>query len=455
MRTPPLILAVDDEPMNLEVYSGLLRREGYEVITAADGAEALRKARAKKPDLMLLDIVMPEVGGVEVCRRIKADASLGFFPVIIVTAKVGSGDVIAGLEAGADEYLTKPFDETALIARIRSMLRVKELTDTAAGQAAQLHKQSEDLREWNRKLERRVEQQLEQLQAVGRLRRFVPPQLVDALVSAGGEQLLESHRQEISVVCCRLCGFTAFAEVVEPEEMMSIVEEYHREMGELVFRYGGTIQHFSGESIVAFFNDPLPVADHPQRAVATAYAMRERMRSVTPRWMGSGHQLGFAAAVALGYATLGIVGFEERMEYAALGPVVTLCGRLCEQATDDQVLISQRVLAATSAFVEATPAGELRLSGFAKTVPAFDVRSIKEAAPPAANGEQLPGGLSRREVEVLRLVAAGKTNKEIAYQLFISKKTVDTHVANILQKISVSNRVEAAAYATQQGLVRP
>ncbi len=209
MRTPPCILVVDDEPINLDILRTRLAVHGYEILTATNGEEALAVATAQKPDLILLDIMMPKIDGIDVCRRLKADASLPFMPIILVTAKADSKDVVVGLEAGADEYLTKPVDQAALVARVKSMLRVKALHDTVQEQAAHLEAQSQQLADWNQTLEQRVQEQLAELERIGRLKRFFSPQLAELIVSSGGENLLESHRREITVVFCDLRGFTA------------------------------------------------------------------------------------------------------------------------------------------------------------------------------------------------------------------------------------------------------
>src|SRR2546425_1147131 len=277
MRTPPCILIVDDEPMNLDILQTRLAVHGYEILTATNGEEALTVANAQQPDLILLDIMMPKVDGIDVCRHLKADTPLPFMPIIMVTAKADSKDVVAGLEAGADEYLTKPLDQAALVARVKSMLRIKTLHDTVQEQAARLEAQSAQLTEWNRTLEQRVAEQLAELERVGRLKRFFSPQLAELVVSSGGERLLESHRREITVVFCDLRGFTAFSETAEPEEVMGVLREYHTALGTLIFRFEGTLEHFAGDGLMVVFNDPLPCADPPARARRMAVAMRRQM----------------------------------------------------------------------------------------------------------------------------------------------------------------------------------
>ena len=378
MRTPPRILIVDDEPINLDILQTRLAVHGYEILTATNGEEALTVATAQRPDLILLDIMMPKIDGIDVCRRLKADPSLPFMPIILVTAKADSKDVVAGLEAGAEEYLTKPIDQAALVARVKSMLRIKALHDTVQEQATRLEAQSEQLAEWNRTLEQRVADQLSELERVGRLKRFFSPQLAELIVSSGGEKLLESHRREITVVFCDLRGFTAFSETAEPEEVMGVLREYHTALGTLIFRFEGTLEHFAGDGIMVFFNDPLPCPDHEAQAVRMAAAMRQQMSELTDKWRKRGHRLGFGVGIAQGYATLGMIGFEGRGEYGAIGPVTNLAARLCSEAQDGQILISQRVYTAVEELVRAEPAGELSLKGFHKPVPTFNVMRMRE-----------------------------------------------------------------------------
>jgi adenylate cyclase len=378
VRTPPRILIVDDEPINLDILQTRLAVHGYEILTATNGEEALAVANAQQPDLILLDIMMPKMDGIDVCRHLKADASFPFMPIILVTAKADSRDVVIGLEAGADEYLTKPVDQAALVARVKSMLRIKALHDTAQEQAARLEAQSEQLADWNRTLERRVAEQLAQLERVGRLKRFFSPQLAELVVSSGGEKLLESHRREITVVFCDLRGFTAFSETAEPEEVMGVLREYHTALGTLIFRFEGTLEHFAGDGLMIFFNDPLPCPDHAAQAVRMTVAMRQQMDELIEKWRKRGHQLGFGVGIAQGYATLGMIGFEGRIEYGAIGPVTNLASRLCDEAHSGQILISQRIYAAVEELVEAEPVGELPFKGFHKPVPTFNVVELKQ-----------------------------------------------------------------------------
>jgi adenylate cyclase len=295
-----------------------------------------------------------------------------------VTAKADSKDIVAGLEAGADEYLTKPVDQAALVARVKSMLRIKALHDTVQEQAGRLEAQSAQLAEWNRTLEERVAEQLGELERIGRLKRFLSPQLAELIVSSGEERLLESHRREVTVVFCDLRGFTAFSETTEPEEVMGVLRVYHAVMGEQIFRFEGTLERFTGDGLMVFFNDPVPCPDPAARAVQMAVAMRDQVSELTETWRKRGHQLDFGVGIAQGYATLGKIGFEGRFDYAAIGTVTNLAARLCGEAGGGEILINQRVYAAVEELVKAEPRGELSLKGFARPVPAFNIVALKD-----------------------------------------------------------------------------
>ena len=385
MRTPPRILAVDDVPTNLEILKVRLEANGYEVVTAQDGEEALVRARELEPDLVLLDIMMPKLDGIAVLKQLKQETADRFVPVILVTAKADARDIVNGLEAGGDDYLTKPFEQAALLARVRSLLRTKDLHDTVKEQATKLKEQTEQLAGWNQQLEERVATQLAEIDRIGRLQRFLAPQVAQMIASSDApEQLLSSHRRDVSVVFCDLRGFTAFTETSEPEEVMAVLHDYHENLGGLIFQYEGTLDRFAGDGIMIVFNDPIPCADHTERAVRLALDMRDQVESLTKQWRRKGHDLGFGVGIATGYATLGQIGFEQRREYTAIGSVINLASRLCDEARPGQVIISQRAFGAVEQSVEAAPVGELSLKGFAKPVAAYEILRWREQSSPAA-----------------------------------------------------------------------
>src|SRR5215813_3555023 len=324
MRSPPRILIVDDNAANLDILRTRLAAQNYEILSAMDGDAALDAARQHLPDLILLDVMMPKRDGFEVCRLLKSDSTLPFMPIILVTAKGDTRDVVAGLECGGDEYLTKPVDHAALTARVKSILRIKALHD-------QVQEQARQLADWNRTLEQRVAQQLAELERVSRLKRFLAPQIAESVVCAVDEGLLESHRCEVAVVFCDLRGFTALAETAEPEEVMQVLREYHAALGEIIHRFQGTLERFLGDGLMVLFNDPIPCHDPAARAVRMAVGMRDRVAQLSERWRGYGHCLGFGVGIDQGFATLGRIGFEGRFDYTAIGTVANVASRLCDE----------------------------------------------------------------------------------------------------------------------------
>jgi adenylate cyclase len=370
MHNPPRILVADDNEDNRDILATQLADQNYEILQAADGEEALAVARSRLPDLILLDVMMPKLDGMEVCRQLKADGGLPFMPIILVTAKTDIKDVIVGLEAGAVEYLTKPVDQLAVVARVKSVLRIKELHDQVLSQAA-------ELASWSHTLEERVAKQVAEIERISRLKQFLPPQVANLIVSAGDERRWQSHRSAISVVSCDLRGFTAFAEISEPEELMILLQEYHATLGKVVDKFEGTVERFSGDGVLVVFNDPLPCPDPSERAVKMAVQMRDEMAALDAKWQKHGHELGFGMGIAYGYATVGCIGFEGRLQYSVIGKVANLACRLCDAARNGQILVDAKVYATVEGWAETEPAGELVLKGFHQPVKAFNVRRLK------------------------------------------------------------------------------
>jgi adenylate cyclase len=365
------VLVVDDLPQNVQLLDAILSPRGYVVVLAASGEEALETVVERQPDLVLLDVVMPGIDGYEVCRRLRERPATRFLPVVMLTAH-GDQEKVKAIEAGADDFLVKPFDQTELLARVRSLIRIKEYHDTIQAQAA-------ELAEWNQALEQRVREQVDELERIGRLKRFLSPQVVEVVMSSGDESFLAGHRGEIAVFFADLRGFTPFAETVEPEDLMAVLREYHAALGDEVSRFDGTLERFTGDGLMVFFNDPLPCPDAPGQAVRMAVAMRNRLDELEENWRRRGHELQFAAGIAQGYATLGVIGFQERLDYAAIGAVTNLAQRLCAHASGGQILISQRVYAATEEIAIAEPVGELTLRGFARPLLAYNVLGLNVA----------------------------------------------------------------------------
>ena len=371
MNPDPLILVVDDLAQNVRLLEAVLSPKGFRVAAASSGEQALDVLSKEHPDVVVLDILMPGMDGYEVCRRIRQDPGTAFLPVIMITAS-GEEEKIRAIEAGADDFVSKPFDQAELLARVRSLVRIKRYHDT-------IEHQADELAGWNRELEQRVQDQIEQLERVSRLRRFLPAQLADLIISSGDESFLHGHRREITVVCCDLRGFTTFAETAEPEDVWDILGEYHGALGDLVDRFEGTLERFTGDGLVVFFNDPLPCDDAPLRSVRMALAMRQRVQELADGWRQRGYELAFGVGIAQGYATLGRIGFAGRFDYASVGSVTNLAARLCAEAAPWQILITQRVNAAAEDLVVSRLVGELSLRGFSKPVRAFDVSGLDSA----------------------------------------------------------------------------
>ncbi|HUG05646.1 MAG TPA: response regulator [Candidatus Limnocylindria bacterium] len=375
MKRRPKILAVDDTPENLKLLDAILTTRGYELATAANGTAALEMIGTVQPDLVLLDIVMPGLNGYDVCRRLRDDPATRFLPIVMITAS-GDQERVQALEAGADDFIAKPFNQLELLARVRSLLRLKEYYDT-------IKQQSSELAEWNRTLEARVKDQVEEIERVSRLRRFLSPQIAELVLSQ--EALLQPHRREISVVFCDLRGFTTFSETAEPEESLAVLRDYHQAVGAAVFRHEGTLEHFAGDGVMVWFNDPVTQDDHALRAVGMALAVRTRMAELFEKWKKRGHALGFGAGIAMGHATLGRIGFEGRYDYGAVGNVTNLAQRLSAEAKPGQILVSQRVFSAIEGSVESESLGEVALKGYSRPVAAYSVLGLRALARPAVD----------------------------------------------------------------------
>lgn len=366
------ILVVDDIPHNVKLLADLFAAHGFEVCTAENGPEALERVARERPSLVLLDVVMPGMDGYEVCRSIRAQPETRLLPVVMVTALDPDEERVKGIEAGADDFLSKPIQTAEVVARVRSLLRIHDLHETVRQQAGQLA-------EWNQMLEERVERQVQELRRLERLKRFFSPQIAE-LVAGDGWGLLEPHRRDVTVVFIDLRGFTSFTETVAPEDLMGVLREYHDEMGQLVLKYEGTLERFSGDGIMIFFNDPVEIPNPEERAARMAAGMRAAVGSLRERWDRLGSRLGVSIGIASGYATLGSIGFEGRWDYAAIGSVTNLAARLCAVAEDGQILISDRVLSRVEELVDSAPLGELSLKGFHRPIRTHNVLAIHDGS---------------------------------------------------------------------------
>jgi len=364
------VLVVDDMPANVRLLEAILGPAGYSLLSAASGPRALELVVSELPDLVLLDVQMAGMNGYEVCRRIRENETTALLPVVMVTSH-DSEARIDGIRAGADDFVTKPFDQQELLLRVRSLVRIKRYHDTIRSQAV-------ELAELNSTLELRVSQQVEELERMARLRRFLSPTLAEVVMERG-DAVLESHRRELAVLFGDLRGWTDFSAATEPEEVMSVVGSYHAAMGELISTYEATVGWFAGDGLMVWFNDPIACDDPAERAVRMAVEMRDAMSALTAVWRKRGHELDFSLGVALGYATIGRIGFDGRYDYGAVGSVLNLASRLCDAAGPGQVVISQRVLSEVENLVEAEPLGGLELKGFVRPVEAYAVAALVRA----------------------------------------------------------------------------
>ncbi len=357
------ILVVDDQRSNAEMMAGVLKARGYSVYIALDGQQALEQVREIHPDLVVSDILMPGVDGYDLCRRLRSAPETALLPVILVTSLDAQRERIKGLEAGADDFLSKPVNWEELFARVRSLLRVKALQD--------------ELKDVNAKLAERVRDQVAQLERLSRLKRFFSKPVAEAIV-AGGEGLLEPHRREITAVFLDLRGFTAFTDRADPDEVMDLLRAYHATLGRTVDEYGGTLEHFAGDGVMIFFSDPLPIDRPAERALRMALALQQAFTPISEAWKKLGHEVGLGIGIAQGEATLGVIGFEQRWEYAAIGNVPNLAARLCGAARAGEIILDAQTETASAHMADTDPIGPLNLRGFAQPVAAFRLRAVSD-----------------------------------------------------------------------------
>jgi class 3 adenylate cyclase len=370
----PALLVVDDNEDNRYTLSLQLNVQGYHNIAiATNGHEALSVLHSKPFDLVLLDIMMPELNGYEVLERMRSSPELRNIPVIMISAIGELDSVVRCIELGAEDYLPKPFEPTLLRARVYASLERKRLHDQVVAQAAELASQAAELATWNKTLEQRVADQLGEIERMGKLRRFLSPQVADLIVASGMEKQLQSHRREITALFCDLRGFTSFSETSDPEDVMMLLRDYHAAIGQIIIKYGATLEHFAGDGVMLIFNDPLPIDKPELQAVRMALEMRDAIGTLTEKWRRLGHDIGFGIGISNGFATLGTIGFEGRFDYAAVGTVSNIASRLCDEAKPGQILISPRVLMAVEDTMKVEPVGELTLKGIRRPMTAYNV----------------------------------------------------------------------------------
>jgi len=369
MTTGAVALVVDDSSVNRMLLSRHLAGIGIDAREATDGRSALEVLREVGSDVavVLLDVEMPEMDGYETLATIKSDEGLRHLPVIMISAVDELDSVARCLEMGAADYLPKPFNPVILGARVRASLADKRLHDVEVAHA-----------EAQAMLVETIERQKAELS------RFLSPQVAALVSSAEGEQMLAGHRRETTAVFCDLRGFTSFSDQAEPEEVLGVLREYHAMMGTQIISHGGTLEHFAGDGMMVFFNDPVLQADHVERAVRMAMAMRDEFGALAAKWSKLGFDLGFGVGIATGYATIGRIGFEGRFDYGVVGTAVIVASRLSSAATANQILLNPRSHAAVEELVEAEPVGELELKGFARPIPTVNVVAARERLPVAS-----------------------------------------------------------------------
>ncbi len=355
------ILVVDDQRAIAEMMTGVLQGRGYEVLTAFDGETALRQVHAERPDLVVSDILMPGMDGYELCRRVRSDPLTALLPIVLVTSLDPQAERINGLEAGADDFLSKPVNWDELFARVKSLLRVKRLQD--------------EVTSWNMELEGRVRDQVSELERLSRLKRFFSRQVAEAIV-AGGEEILKPHRRDITAVFLDLRGFTAFTDRADPDEVLELLRAYHATLGATVEESGGTLEHFAGDGMMIIFNDPFPVERPAERAVRMAVALQRAFGPISGAWKKLGHDVGLGIGIAQGEATLGVIGFEQRWEYAAIGNVPNLAARLCGEAGAGEIILDAQTERAVADIAETDPVGPLTLRGFQQPIAAFKLKAL-------------------------------------------------------------------------------
>jgi adenylate cyclase len=353
----PCILVVDDEPdleaLVLQKFRREIQNGTVKFLFAREGVEALSVLKANGDvDLVVTDINMPRMDGLSLLQKLQESEER--VSTIIVSAYGDMVNIRTAMNRGAFDFLTKPIDFADLEATIAKTVR---------------HVQ--DMREAR-------ERQVQAERAYDRLRRFLPPQVADLIVSSGTEKQLESHRREITALFCDLRGFTGFSESSDPEDVMTLLREYHTAIGKIIDKHGGTLERFAGDAVMVIFNDPVPLPNPALTGVQMALEMRTAVGGLLQKWRRLGHELGFGIGISHGYATLGTIGFEGRFDYAAIGTVTNVASRLCDEAKSGQILISPRVMLAIEDVVTVEPAGELTLKGISRPIVVHNVVGFDE-----------------------------------------------------------------------------
>lgn len=357
------ILVVDDEPTNIRLLGELLTAEGYQVVVVRNGEEALAQVRRRRPNLVLLDVVMPGLTGYEVCERLRAQPETRLLPIVLVTGARPEEERVRGLDAGADEFLTKPINREELLARVRALLRVEAL--------------HQEIEMWNAQLESRVQDQVRKLERMNQLKNYLPERVAELVLNEGDDELLAPRRRHVVVCAVDLRGFTAFSEAAGPEEIIMVLGEYYALVGHVVAEYGGTVERFAGDGMVIYFNAPVEIPNPEQKAISAAIAMREAYSELHEKVLGLGYQLGMGIGLASGYATVGAIGFTGLWQYAAIGTVTNLAARLCSDARHGDILVSSKVILKAQDSFHTESMGEKDIRGLSRPVPVFRVLGLR------------------------------------------------------------------------------
>ncbi len=366
---PGCVLIVDDTPFNRRLLSRLLDRIGHATLEAADGQAALdllRDPATPAVDVILLDIVMPVMDGYATLAALKSDEALRDLPVIVISGVDELDSVVRCIEMGAADYLPKTVDPAIIRARIAASLVQKRLRDQ------------------ERTLLGTIDRQRSQLA------RFLSPQVAALVSSPDGEAMLAGHRREITAMFCDLRNFTTFSETAEPEEVLGFLRLYHATLGPLIVAHEGTLEHFAGDGIMVFFNDPVLQVDHAERAVRLALDIRERFKDISADWRRRGHVLEVGMGMATGFATMGRIGFEGRYDYGGVGNAIILASRLSGEANAGEILMSARTYAAIDEQL-AVPVGERQLKGFSRPMPVYAASPTDRASGSAAPETEVAG----------------------------------------------------------------
>jgi DNA-binding response OmpR family regulator len=364
------VVIVDDTPENIKLIEALLDSRGFSSRSVRNGASALEEIDRSMPDLVIMDVMMPGMSGYDICRALRKNPATALLPVIMLTALNPAAEKIKGLESGADDFISKPINQPELFARIESLLRISALQRELADKNAQLQKLNSDL-------EIRVAKQTQEISDLNRLKRFLPTQVASDIVSKGEQDFIRQHRREITIVFIELRKFGNLVMEREPEEVIVILNELYHVLSQLIAQFDGTVQRFSSDEIVLFFNDPIPVDNPPLQAVSLAHQFRIAFKNLKARWTQKGYEMSltYGVGISTGFATLGMMGFEGREDYTAIGVVTEIAPRLCREARPGEILLDARTQSRLNSDTRVKPRGAIVLKDIDRSVETFGISS--------------------------------------------------------------------------------